>query len=520
MVAFIIRQIYKYKTFVKYIISGGLAGGTDLILLFVFTDIFGIWYLSSAVLAFVVAFFVSFFLQKFWTFRDNNREKMFGQMKLYLIVCVINLVVNTAGMYILVDKVKIMYILAQIIMSGFIAISSFIIYRFFIFKRKKISLPNGENKKLKILIATGIYPPDIGGPATYAKKLSAELVKLGHEIKIISYGEPSSQANNKNLYLISRQSNIIFRYFKYYYKAYQLSGQVNLVYILDLMSAGLPATMAAKFKSRRVVFRTGGDFLWEKAFQGGWTELPLRKYYESKHSGKEKFLLNLCRWLLNKIDLILFSSQLQAEIYRKHYGLPGQKTIIISNASPALSEVKPDNSYNNSVVYAGRLVKLKNLERLINVFAEINNQQTKLLIFGEGPEENKLKTLIKKLKADDKIIIKEKVGHKKLLEIISGSKFFILPSVTEISPNLTLECVGLSQPIILTKETGLENDLMNNLIKINPLSEDDIRDKINFLLESDNLIKYRQELKNLKVKQRGWKDIAIEHISAFNNILR
>ncbi len=514
MVAFIIKQIYKYKTFVKYIISGCLAGGTDLILLFVFTDIFGIWYLLSAVLAFILAFFVSFFLQKFWTFRDNNREKMFGQMKSYFIVCVINLGVNTVGMYILVDKFKVMYILAQIIMSGLIAISSFIIYRFFIFKKQKLILPNGENKKLKILIATGIYPPDIGGPATYAKKLSEELARLGHEIKIISYGECGG--GEKNLYLIGRKTNIIFRYLKYFFQAYQLSGRVDLVYILDLMSAGLPATIAAKFKSRRVVFRTGGDFLWEKAFQSGWTDLPLRKYYESKHSGKEKLLLNLCRWLVNKIDLILFSSQLQAEIYRKYYGLPVNKIVIIYNASPALSEVKPDNNYNNSVVYAGRLVKLKNLERLINIFAKIDNKQTKLLIFGEGPEKNKLKILIKKLGADDKIIIKEKVEHKKLLEIISGSRFFILPSVTEISPNLALECIGLGQPIILTKETGLKSDLTNNLIKINPLSEDDIRDKINFLLKTDNLIKYRQELKNLKIGQREWKAVAIEHISAFN----
>ena len=91
-----------------------------------------------------------------------------------------------------------------------------------------------------------------------------------------------------------------------------------------------------------------------------------------------------------------------------------------------------------------------------------------------------------------------------------------MPSVTEISPNLALECIGLGQPIILTKETGLKSDLTNNLIKINPLSEDDIRDKINFLLKTDNLIKYRQELKNLKIGQREWKAVAIEHISAFN----
>lgn len=520
MVAFIIKQIYKYKIFVKYIISGGIAATTDLVLLYIFTDILGIWYLLSAVFAFVVAFFVSFFLQKFWTFRDNSRERMFGQMKLYLIVCVINLCINTIGMYVLVDKFTIMYIFAQIIMGGLIAISSFVIYRFFIFKKQRITLSGKKNYKLRILIATGIYPPDIGGPATYAKKLSEELIKLGCKIKIVSYGEYNFGQSDKDLYLVSRKNNIIFRYLKYFYRIWQLSEWADLVYVLDLISAGMPATIVAKLKNRKVVFRTGGDFLWEKAFQSGWTDLPLSKYYQSKKCIKEKILLNLCKWLLKKIDLILFSTELQAGIYREYYQLPNNKIIIIPNSSPKLPEVKPDNNYNNSIIYAGRLVKLKNLERLINAFAKIDNKQIKLLIFGEGPEENQLKLLIRNLKVDDKIMIKEKVEYKKLLEIISGSKFFILPSITEISPHLALECIGLTQPIILTKETGLNDKLTDSLIKIDPLSRDEIKEKINFLLKTDNLIKYSQKLKILQINKREWKDVAQEHVNMFNKILK
>ena len=40
---------------------------------------------------------------------------------------------------------------------------------------------------MKILIATGIYPPDIGGPAKYAKSLRDEFAKLGHKVKIVKY---------------------------------------------------------------------------------------------------------------------------------------------------------------------------------------------------------------------------------------------------------------------------------------------------------------------------------------------
>jgi len=58
----------------RFLLSGGTALLTDLILLYLFTDLFGIWYVASAVAAFILAFMVSFLLHKFWTFGDHSRE--------------------------------------------------------------------------------------------------------------------------------------------------------------------------------------------------------------------------------------------------------------------------------------------------------------------------------------------------------------------------------------------------------------------------------------------------------------
>ncbi len=40
---------------------------------------------------------------------------------------------------------------------------------------------------MKILICTGIYPPDIGGPAQYADNLKDEFLKQGNAVKILTY---------------------------------------------------------------------------------------------------------------------------------------------------------------------------------------------------------------------------------------------------------------------------------------------------------------------------------------------
>ncbi len=124
----------KFQIYIKYVIAGGTAAIVNIAFLYLFTDIIGIYYLISTTIAFIIAYFVSFYLQKFWTFRDNSKDQLARQMSVYFIVGLANLAVNDAGMYILVDWVKLYHILAQIIMGALIAISSFLIYKYMIFK--------------------------------------------------------------------------------------------------------------------------------------------------------------------------------------------------------------------------------------------------------------------------------------------------------------------------------------------------------------------------------------------------
>ncbi len=138
------KLIQKYKVYIKYLISGGTAASVDLILLFLFTHFLGFHYLISAILAFMIAFFVSFYLQKFWTFRDNRKEIIYGQMAVYLTVALVNLGLNTGLMYLFVEYLRVWYLLAQVMAGAMIAVESFLIYRFFIFNHSPNSL-NIEN---------------------------------------------------------------------------------------------------------------------------------------------------------------------------------------------------------------------------------------------------------------------------------------------------------------------------------------------------------------------------------------
>jgi putative flippase GtrA len=117
----------------RYFISGGTAGVTDIALLYIFHNILGIYYLASAVMAFIGAFFISFLLHKYWTFKSHG-EETHRQMAMYLMSSLFGLLLNTILMYIFVDYVHVNVILSQVIVGLMVACISFFISRNFVFK--------------------------------------------------------------------------------------------------------------------------------------------------------------------------------------------------------------------------------------------------------------------------------------------------------------------------------------------------------------------------------------------------
>ena len=72
------------------------------------------------------------------------------------------------------------------------------------------------SKKTRILVATGIYPPDIGGPAKYAKKIADEFALRGISVRVISYG-------------VERRLPIGVRHFFYFLKLIFRIRKVDLI---------------------------------------------------------------------------------------------------------------------------------------------------------------------------------------------------------------------------------------------------------------------------------------------------
>jgi len=127
--------IHKYKTGIKYIIAGSIAAFIQLSFLYILTHFIGFWYVTSTTIAFVFSFFTSFILQKFWTFRDSNLERMKKQFAIFIVLGVVNFLLNPILLYAIVEWINIWYMFAQVIVGILLAFGNFIINKFITFKK-------------------------------------------------------------------------------------------------------------------------------------------------------------------------------------------------------------------------------------------------------------------------------------------------------------------------------------------------------------------------------------------------
>lgn len=134
MIVFIERLIRRHARLVKFLISGGTATLSNLIVIYLLTDLLHIYYLVSSGVSFIIAFLVSFTLQKFWTFNNPGLDVVHKQLVIGILVAGGNLVLNTFLMFIFVQHVGLHYLFGQLVTSAIIACETFFVYKHVMFR--------------------------------------------------------------------------------------------------------------------------------------------------------------------------------------------------------------------------------------------------------------------------------------------------------------------------------------------------------------------------------------------------
>lgn len=302
--------------------------------------------------------------------------------------------------------------------------------------------------KLRITIATGIYPPEVGGPAYYAQSLAASFASLGHTVKVVTYGR------------IKRLPTGV-RHTVYFFRLLPVLFRADVVIALDTFSVGFPAVIAGKITRTPIIVRTGGDFLWEFYIERTGKQVLLSDFYiqQRRFTGKEKIIFSVTRFVLRSADKVVFSTAYQRDIFIPAYGVDRERTCIIENYYGP--QEKTDIPHHKRFVCFTRKLKWKNLSTLKKAFALAQERCGEIeLETGMFPRDT-------------------------FLEHLKTCYAVVLVSLGDVSPNMILEAVRYGKPFILTAENGLKERLRDTAVYVDPLDEEAIAEAICTLSCSD-----------------------------------
>ena len=308
---------------------------------------------------------------------------------------------------------------------------------------------------MKLVIATPLYPPEIGGPATYAKILADGLPAKGIEVVVVKFSGVRHLPKPLSHYV-------------YYRRVLKAARHADVVLALDPVSVGLPAMKAAQKAGKSFVVKIVGDYAWEQGRQRFGVTAGLDDFNETEVPVSVRALQNVQTRVAAAATRVIVPSEYVKTLVAKWgspsrgFGgpsIPAERISVIYNAVllPELPE-PPDAILSLSrplIVSVGRLVPWKHFDAIIDAVAALRAKgtQASLVIIGDGPLHSELQNYAAD-KLGDSCRVIGMLPHADALAAVQAADVFVLNSSYEGLSHALIEALMLGASIIATDIAG------------------------------------------------------------------
>ena len=303
---------------------------------------------------------------------------------------------------------------------------------------------------MKILLISGIYPPDDGGPAKFVPQFATHLMSQGHQVKVITLTD-TNRTKDEFPYPVKFIKRSLPRPVRMILTTLQIiKGSIRSDVIF---SNGLyeETGIAIRLTHTPTLGKIVGDPVWERVRNSGTTTLTIDAFNNEVTGGIQRRLL---RFALNGFSGIITPSQQLAD-FVKNWGI-SKPVLVIPNGVQMLGMTNQGKEFD--LVTVSRLVPWKNVDLLIRIVAKKN---LKLCVIGDGPENLKLRSLATELNAQ--VTFTGALAQEKVSEQVAKAKYFALLSTYEGMSFALLEALGAGIPAIVSNAAGNVAVIQNSL---------------------------------------------------------
>jgi len=306
---------------------------------------------------------------------------------------------------------------------------------------------------MKIVIITGIFPPDIGGPATYVPAIASDLVQRGHRVTVVTLSDAVTHQDNYPFHLIrlSRQQFKVWRALK---TAWCIVRQGRTAEVMFVNGLALEAVVANALLRKPMVQKIVGDLAWERAAIAGQTRDDFEAFQRTKYGLRLELSKWLRSWWTRRANLIITPSQYLARCVMG-WGIPEERIHVIYNAVECLDHIQPAQVPLGTalkLVTVGRLVPWKHVDSLVKVLSQLD--EVGLVVIGDGPERQQLESLASSLGVADRVHFAGQRSKTETYALMAVCDIFVLNSSYEGLPHIVLEAMQFGLPVVATAAGG------------------------------------------------------------------
>lgn len=308
---------------------------------------------------------------------------------------------------------------------------------------------------MRVLIVSGIWPPDVGGPASHAPEVAEFLRSRGHDVEVLTTASAAPAPEAYPVRWISRRLPAPLRYAWGAVLSARAARHADVVYSTGMI--GRTRVGALVGRAPRVIKLTG-DPAYERAVRYGLTKLPLDGFQRSR--GLQIAWLKVMRDLLmSGAKRYVCPSDSLRQIASRWQLVRPERILVVPNPVSVpepgdRDELRRRHGFTGpTLVFAGRLARQKSLDVALRALQECDGVE--LVLAGDGPERPGLEALARDLGVDSRTRFLGAQPRETVFELLTAADAALLSSSWENFPHAVVEGLAAGTPVIATDVGGV-----------------------------------------------------------------
>lgn len=309
---------------------------------------------------------------------------------------------------------------------------------------------------MRVVIVSGIWPPDVGGPASHAPELAAFLQERGHTVEIVTTADAPPAPAAYPVHHVSRRLPVGVRHAAVVGLVVRRARAADVVYATSMIGR---ASLASRLARRPFVVKLTADEAYERARRRGLFAGNLDEF--QAHAGGPAI-----RALRRSRDLAIARAShvfCPSEYLRRiaiGWGVPPERVTTLPNPAPELPPLRPRQELRAelgfegpTLGFAGRLTTAKALDVALAALADVDG--VALAIAGDGPDRAALEARTAELGLGDRVTFLGPRTRLGVLELFRASDASLLSSTWENFPHTVVEALAVGTPVLATSVGGV-----------------------------------------------------------------